>query len=376
MTLLTVKVPGAESGADAGLKEEKSNVTVSMDNGNLVLAPYVWKRFGAGPDARVEATMPGAYFKMMFTGSATIGLMIDGTANNGCPRTSMPVIEYSLDEGSFKHVQLSQTGSVYSLPLAGGLASADRHRLVVYFRAADLAQNRWRSSICHLRLAGIELGSGGELLPCPALPKRAIGFGDSITEGVGVDGLFTSWQLLDVNNARATWFPIVCSALNCEYGQLGSGGQGMVRTLEMPPLTDTWDRYDATTSRLTDGRLLPEPDYVFCCMGTNDAQNDITMAYIRWLAAMRKACPQSWFFCVVPPLGWHGDEIAAAVAARRRAGDPRVCLIKTAPLQDGFRVGKGPTALAYDGVHPSVYGNALLGALIAVESQKTIARGE
>lgn len=59
--------------------------------------------------------------------------------------------------------------------------------------------------------------------------KRAIGYGDSITEGVGVDGLFTSWSLIGVNNARATWFPLVCAVLDCEYGQLGSGGWGMAQ---------------------------------------------------------------------------------------------------------------------------------------------------
>jgi hypothetical protein len=56
----------------------------------------------------------------------------------------------------------------------------------------------------------------------------------------------------------ATWFPLVCGGLNCEYGQLGTGGQGMVRPIEIPPLPQTWDRFDATTSRLTDGLLLPE----------------------------------------------------------------------------------------------------------------------
>jgi hypothetical protein len=51
-----------------------------------------------------------------------------------------------------------------------------------------------------------------------------------------------------------------------------------------------------------------------------------------------------------------------------------VHLIDTAPLREAFRAGQGATSLAYDGVHPSVYGNALLGALIAVEAQKVISR--
>jgi lysophospholipase L1-like esterase len=220
----------------------------------------------------------------------------------------------------------------------------------------------------------LAIDAGGTIAAVPTRPRRAIGFGDSITEGVGTDGLFTSWQSLGVNNARETWLPIVCAALDCEYGQLGSGGHGTTRTIHLPPLPETWDRFDPTTSRLSDGLLLPEPDYIFCSLGTNDYDKDITADTTRWLIAMRKACPTSRFFCIVPPLGVHRAEIAAAVAGRNGAGDHRVYLIDTAPLQNAFRANQGATQLAYDGVHPSRFGHALLGALIAVEAQKVLSQ--
>jgi hypothetical protein len=47
-------------------------------------------------------------------------------------------------------------------------------------------------------------------------------------------------------------------------------------------------------------------------------------------------------------------------------------LIDTTPPKAGFKVGEGATTLAGDGVHPSQYGNALLGAFIAVEAQKAL----
>jgi lysophospholipase L1-like esterase len=187
-----------------------------------------------------------------------------------------------------------------------------------------------------------------------------------------------------MNNARVTWFPLVCAALDCEYGQLGTGGQGMVRTnLQIPPLPETWDHYDATTSRLSAGLLQPEPDYVFCAMGTNDFEEkdkvfkhmNITAAYTGWLAAVRKASPHAAIFCVTPPLGWHASEVGEAVAARRRDGDPQIYLIDTAPLKGGFRAGDGATRLACDGVHPSVYGNAMLATLIVAEAQKALCAG-
>jgi hypothetical protein len=360
---------------------EKAAICVPVDDAKFLLAPYVWLRTGTGGTARAEATMPGAYLKAAFRGSKTVRLRIDGTANNGCPAAAMPVVDYSLDHGAFKTVQLTKTGEVYSLPMGDKLDAAKEHRLDVHFRAACLGPNRWQAPTVHLRIVGVELGAGGSLVAVPSQPKRALGFGDSIFEGVCVEGLCPYYSNLKMNNARATWFPVVATALGCEYGQLGTGGQGMVRPIEIPPLPQTWDHYDANTSRLVDGRLVPEPDYVFCGMGTNDHRLDgkkfvmlpIEAAYTGWLADVRKACPHAAIFCVVPPLGWHADEITSAVATRNKAGDRNVFLIDTAPLKSLFTT-SGTTQLADDGVHPSVFGNAMLGALITAEVQKVLCR--
>jgi lysophospholipase L1-like esterase len=352
-----------------------ADTTIPIDHANLLLAPYVWKHTGNGASARAEAALPGAYLKAVVRNSTAIGLVVDGTANKGCPASSLPVVEYCIDEGSYRVVRLGQAGDVYTLPLADHLDGAKAHRLEVYFRAADLAQQRWKSSLCHLRMAGLRLDAGGSLAPYKARPKRALGFGDSITEGVGVDGLFKSWQSLGLNNARATWLPLVSLPLGCEYGQLGSGGQGMTRPIEMPPLPKTWDHFDPATSRLKEGLLLPEPDYIFCCMGTNDFGKDITADYTGWLVAVRKACPNVRLLCVVPPLGLHEGEIKAAVVARNKAGDRRVHLIDTTRVRSGFRVNTGATQYAFDGVHPSVFGQAVLGALIVAEAQQALGNG-
>jgi hypothetical protein len=171
------------------------------------------------------------------------------------------------------------------------------HKVEVYFRAADLGANRWTGSMAHLRVVGLSLDATGALDAYPRRPKTAICYGDSITEGVGVDGKFTSWQILAPNNARGAWPGLVCSALDCEYGQIGSGGQGLVTPYNVPGCVTAWDHYDADTPRLVHGALVPEPDYFFC------------------------ACPHTQIFCVVPPAGIHRSEITAAVNARNQAGD-------------------------------------------------------
>jgi hypothetical protein len=379
IALALVCLPRVKAAAAAAPNQPATPRQIAMTEASILLAPYVWRCTGSGPTARAEATLPGAYFKAVFQGSRAIRLLVDGTANTGCPAAGMPVIDYSLDGRAYHTVRLGTTGEVYAVTLATDLELARRHRLELHFRAAGLGPARWEGSAVHLRLAGLELEAGGSLLPGPERAKKAIGFGDSITEGVCVEGLCAFYSNLLMNNARATWFPVVCAALDCEYGQLGTGGQGMVVPRALPPLARTWDHFDAATSRLQNGQLQPEPDYVFCCMGTNDfeeeggqrKQRDITAACIAWLAAARQGCPNARFFCVVPPLGWHASEWTAAVKARRQAGDHKVHLIDTAPLQGGYAP-QGATQFAPDGVHPSCYGNAMLGAFVAVQAQKII----
>lgn len=345
--------------------------TIPCDTPHFGLSPYTWKCTGTGSNARAEATFPGAYLRTMTTGTTSIGLVIDGTANDGCPTPSMPVIEWSIDDGPFTVVPLTQTGSVYTLPLMDGLKPTEPHKVEVYFRAADLAQNRWTASTAHLRIAGLALDEEASLIARPKHAKTAIAFGDSITEGVGVDGHFTSWQKLDANNARGTWVGFLCEAIDCEYGQFGSGGQGMANAgMAVPPLPQTWDRYDPGTSRLKNGRLLPEPDYVFCNMGTNDYKGPIEKEYLHWVKAVRKACPRSRIFCIVPPMGLHRDEIRRVVETRRKAGDRGIHFVEVpVMLTLAPNIPGKITKASFDSGHPTLYGQAIFGACLAAKVQ-------
>ena len=258
-TTLAIGLLSILANASAAGPPEGVGKAISLSDGRTILSPYVWKLTGEGDAARAEATMPGAYLKAAFRGSESVGLLIDGHANHDCPSPSMPVIEASVDSGPFRVIPLTRRDEVYALGLAEGLDRGKPHRLEVFFRASDLTKDRWTSPKTRLRLAGLRLDEGGTTLEMPARPRRAIGFGDSITEGVGVDGLFKSWESLEVNNARASWLPVACEALGCEYGQLGTGGHGMSRPIQVPPLNETWDKYDSVASRLVGGSSCPSP---------------------------------------------------------------------------------------------------------------------
>lgn len=310
--------------------------TIPCDNANIRLAPYVWNVTGSGAAAKAEAAMPGAYFKASVRVTSSLGIVIDGTANAGCPASLLPIIDYSIDDGALQTVQLKQTNGVYTISFAGAgsLSTSVTHKVEVLFRAADVRQNRWTTSASHVRFVGLSVDDGAAMSTTAVRGKNAICFGDSVLEGVGVD----SWNVLGSSNARGSWFPLVCTTLGCEYGQLGSAGQGMVTSGNgVPPLPQTWDRYDAATSRLTNGLLLPEPDYVFCNMGTDEYGVDITSAYVGWIKSMRAACPNAPIFCVVPPSGAHRDEIQTAARTCYQAGDTKVSVIDTPSLNSLFR---------------------------------------
>ncbi|MFA5206639.1 MAG: hypothetical protein WC708_19745, partial [Lentisphaeria bacterium] len=78
-------------------------------SGGKRLGGATWKRVGTGAAARIEATMPGAYLRCAAR-TTTLGVVIDATANQGCPAASMPVVEYSVDDGPFTVVPLTRTG--------------------------------------------------------------------------------------------------------------------------------------------------------------------------------------------------------------------------------------------------------------------------
>jgi lysophospholipase L1-like esterase len=349
-----------------------SALTISTDNPKLFLAPYAWRQSGAGDAARAEATLPGAYIKATFTGSATLGLVIDGTANVGCPPGVMPVLDWSVDKGPVQTKQINQT-VLYTLSLAQGLDKTKPHEVQVWVRAAGLEEHRWTGTMDHVRLAGFALDDGATLADVELRPKRMIGFGDSITEGVGVEAYFHGWNDISPNNAEKTWVPLLASALDCEYGQLGSSGLGMVKPLEVPPLPESWSMYDAGHSKLQNGALVPEPDYIFNNLGTNDPDDaNITPVYTQWLADVRKAAPHARLFAIVPLMGKHRAEIIAAVKARNAAGDTRVWLIDLPELQPWFHYTPDGTALAHEGVHPTADGHALFAAHLSMKVQKIL----
>jgi len=86
-------------------------------------------------------------------------------------------------------------------------------------------------------------------------------------------------------------------------------------------------------------------------------------------------CP---IFCMTSHFGdnWHAADVRAMVAASNAGGDRNVYLIDLAPLVPAFPHPGTASILAYDGAHPSQYGQGLIGALVTAQAQKTISKAD
>ena len=192
------------------------------NNAHILLAPYV----GNSPaPARRRGPRPPcpAHLPRRLQGLATLDVMIDGTANRDCPADGMPVVEYSIDGGQFhpRYDMAGQTGSA----LRGWQARQRRATSgrVLFPLSPAVARP--------LGIAGHAFAAGGARprgrrfappLPCPAKT------GDRLRRLDHRRGLLRRPMPLllepDARTvARATWFPVVATALDCEYGQLGRG---------------------------------------------------------------------------------------------------------------------------------------------------------
>lgn len=334
----------------------------------VLLSPYTWQN----DDGIAEALMPGAYLRIEASGCPDVGLVLDLSLNQGCPSISMPVVEWSVDKGPMRIMQIPvpKDDLTFLLPLADSLTDDTPHIIELHFRAANLCMQRWSNPQTHLRIKAVAIPDTGKLLVPPCRKYNAIIYGDSITEGVGAVKKYTTWEDLSSNRAAASWVAPVCDALNAEYGQLGTGGQGVViSTVSMPALLHSWELYSENCPRLVGGRLSPAPDFIFCAMGTNDNSGDmrhpidIRDGAFSWLTAVRAASPEAWIFWLVPPLGLHGQEIRDAVAERNSKGDNRVFVVNTDFFKDGFDICEKPSRLADDGIHPNADGIARIAAV-------------
>ncbi len=356
---------------------------VSITDSNLVWSPYNWNFNGS---TYAQTTAGGAYVKVGFTGS-TLALGIS-TAGNGVVDLSTIEVNAYID-GSGVPVSKTLADVSGGILTFSSALSAGNHYAIIYLSKSVEGTDRWIGPTNIIRITKIQLatdgtGAGRSLSSTPLAQKskKIVIFGDSITEGVGVD---------EAENGYAA---VLGRTLAMEYGQVGYGavgwdvgGNGGVPAFyeSGTPANSSWRKHDSSTSRLVNNASLASgftdgvPNAVFLNMGTNDYLNTTSAPNMRtkvtsWLTDIRTTVGASPAVFVISPFRFGNPDTATYKTALLggisdyQALYPADTRVYTLDLgSDGYDVTQ-----AHGGLHPDATGSQILAEDLAGLSEDYI----
>jgi lysophospholipase L1-like esterase len=241
-----------------------SNNALVSGTGNILFSPYNWN-VGVSTAKTIN---PGAYFKTVFTGT-TCTLQFDMTGI----AAPYPQIAYQVDGTDAMTVVPIAASVTITIPSGtADYAAKGGHFLDLTIKSTTETQSRWSPQATGVSLTGIILDAGATISKPPALPLNALYYGDSITEGVRTINS-TATNDTDRNDARNGWAFLTAKALGAEVGIVGFGATGFNQSGSggVPALPTSYNLIYSGVSRV----FSPQPDFVVCNMGVNDA-GDIT----------------------------------------------------------------------------------------------------
>lgn len=350
--------------------------SVPITAANVSLSPYGW-------DASLQAVNAGQYLRATLTTSAAANLTLALTSASfaSAADASKPIIGWSIDGGPIQSIQLTTANlSTGSITLATGLA-AGSHSLYAYYRSSDPYLDRWTPAGVFAPTALAVSAGTLTVATLTALAKRAIFWGDSITEGEQTEAN----GYAAAADAYHGWVRGVASAIGAEYSQVGFGGQGWTTTAadaHTPGFTSSWNFLHAGAAR----SFSVAPDYVFINQGTNGNSCGTTGTVSAFLTALRSAVGASCKVFLLIPFNGSVKSTTPSLPseyATYQGGSPNVTVTTT----DGIAVSKGTvdaatflldlgtaatvglagvaSANSYDGTHPSAYANTGLASMVS-----------
>jgi lysophospholipase L1-like esterase len=298
---------------------------------------------------------PGAYLKLNFVNSSFVGLRLRpvatgsaaregqgdaavagnsdvGVGSDSAGRPAPPPafvdgqymnLIYSIDNGEYVIVPVFNDST--EITLAENLGDSDLskpHTLVLYIYNS-LQINRWENpahSGSALLVQGIALNASAATVAPTLRSKRALIFGDSITEGCAAQckpdpschADKTKGDLC-TNAATKTWGPTVAAALDAEFSQVGFGGLGWLvgGGGGVPPFYTPHNDTRSSWNKIWRGspRNFSNLDYIFVLHGTNDGiggqkgqqPSEVAASVQGWLSELRAtAGPFTEVFLTVP----------------------------------------------------------------------------
>jgi lysophospholipase L1-like esterase len=274
--------------------------TVPMDDPAILYSPFNW-----GVNSQSAKTInSGAYFKVIFSGGSC-RLMTD-TSSNAAPFSQFWA---RVDGTGFTSFVLAAGNPTFTV--ATNLAKR-KHLLEVVVKSTSETIDRWTRQKTALTFTGVLLDAGAKVTAPMRKPFNILIYGDSITEGVRVNGYVGIANDTDRNDALQVYSWLLSQELPAEVGVVGFGATGITTggSGSVPVLGKSCQFLWAGQPRsFTD----PEPDVIIYNEGTNDGSS-ITSGMLAVVRALLAAAPNAKQLLLLPFNGTHAADLKAVVA--------------------------------------------------------------
>lgn len=312
-----------------------------------------------GSSTVAQSNCPGAYIKFRVTLATTgdVTLNLDNAHLATVAVGDFPQVIVSRDALTPVVTQLSGTAT-QALPVAAALGPGT-YNFTVLFKSAGLSvADRWSVPRLSVKVDSLTIPADAVLAAPRLRNKRALIYGDSLTEGVHNIGATLAPADQD---AGYTWAHFIAAAMDAEVGIVGFGGQSFVSggVGSVPSFPNAWGDYSFGRPRLVGGLLSPMPDRLVVAHGENDTTGGALPATITsTLAAIRAAAGACPISLMVPFTGKVRSDIGAATLPSN-----------TRIIDVQLNGGDGSHLLFYPGfqnpLHPSIAGSAYLAPRIS-----------
>ena len=229
------------------------------NNAGILYSPYNW----LVTPTTAKSINAGAYFRTQINATATckIGLSL-GTAT---PYSE----EYArLDGGPWQeYIPASAGAQTWALTMPTSTTSPN-HLLEFIIKSTTETQDRWNTQATAVEFTGLTLDSGATLTRPPSRKYRILIYGDSITEGVRVNGFSGIANDTDRNDNTLDYSYKLAELLDAEVGIVGFGATGVTRggSGSVPALPISYSQLWSGQPRI----FLSVPDLVIYNEGANE----------------------------------------------------------------------------------------------------------
>ncbi len=305
----------------------------------------------------VHSPVCGASFKLAFLDTQRVVLNVDTARLNYPAPSRFPILAWTVNNGPLKTYQLAAGETAVTLSESVANPVIDFH-----IKGLSPFEDRFQGDVPAnaVSLTGFTVAPKCRITAPPATPIW-LNLGDSILSGdaaayASKQGRPPDDQWAASDDARASYGYLLAKHYGYRESRLAfggyawSGGGG-----NNPPVADLADQLTSTTSRLTDGKLIPCPKVVLINLGENGAPKPEQV--IAALTTLRQRCtPDTRIIVMIPVSGKARAEVTAAVQSYLETRkDAHTHLLDAGPIRFDTADGQHPTAAG----HQSIYQAAL-----------------